>query len=159
MPAASPRRRKIAAMAEAYDVALALHCPLGPIALAAYLQLDAVCYNAFIQEQSLGIHYNKGNDLLDYLKDPSVFAYEDGFVAIPQGPGLGIEIDEAGRGGAGRAWPSLAQPGLAACRRQLRRMVNGSDPARARRPGSIADAASRRMTRAITKRCASSIAF
>jgi galactonate dehydratase len=86
--------RKIAAMAEAYDVALALHCPLGPIALAANLQLDAVCYNAVIQEQSLGIHYNTTNDLLDYLKDPSVFAYRDGFVAIPQGPGLGIEIDE-----------------------------------------------------------------
>ena len=86
--------RKIAAMAEAYDVALALHCPLGPIALAANLQLDAVCYNAFIQEQSLGIHYNTTNDLLDYLKDPSVFAYREGFVAIPQGPGLGIDIDE-----------------------------------------------------------------
>ena len=86
--------RKIAAMAEAYDIALALHCPLGPIALAANLQLDAVCYNAFIQEQSLGIHYNSGGDLLDYLKDPNVFAYKDGFVAIPQGPGLGIEVDE-----------------------------------------------------------------
>jgi galactonate dehydratase len=86
--------RKIAAMAEAYDVALALHCPLGPIALAANLQLDAVCYNAFIQEQSLGIHYNQSNDLLDYLQDPSVFAYRDGHVAIPQGPGLGIEINE-----------------------------------------------------------------
>ena len=86
--------RKIAAMAEAYDVALALHCPLGPIALAANLQLDAVCYNAFIQEQSLGIHYNQTNDLLDYVQDRGVFAYEDGFVAIPQGPGLGIEIDE-----------------------------------------------------------------
>ena len=87
--------RKIAAMAEAYDVAVALHCPLGPIALAANLQLDAVCYNAFIQEQSLGIHYNTGSDLLDYLVDPSVFAYRDGHVAIPQGPGLGIEVDEA----------------------------------------------------------------
>ena len=86
--------RKIAAMAEAYDVALALHCPLGPIALAANLQLDAVCYNAFIQEQSLGIHYNESNDLLDYLVDPSVFAYKDGFVPIPQGPGLGIEVNE-----------------------------------------------------------------
>ena len=86
--------RKIAAMAEAYDVALALHCPLGPIALAANLQLDAVCYNAFIQEQSLGIHYNKGNDLLDYLSDRSVFDYENGFVQIPNGPGLGIEINE-----------------------------------------------------------------
>ena len=86
--------RKIAAMAEAYDVALALHCPLGPIALAANLQLDAVCYNAFIQEQSLGIHYNQGNDLLDYVVDRSVFDYADGFVTIPDGPGLGIEVNE-----------------------------------------------------------------
>ncbi|KJE26907.1 hypothetical protein LG52_1558 [Geobacillus kaustophilus] len=86
--------RKIATMAEAYDVALAPHCPLGPIALAASLQVDAVCYNAFIQEQSLGIHYNQGNDLLDYLVDPSVFEYKNGYVKIPQGPGLGIEINE-----------------------------------------------------------------
>ena len=87
--------RKIANMAEAYDVALALHCPLGPIALAANLQLDAVCYNAFIQEQSLGIHYNTGNDLLDYVANREVFAYEDGMMAIPSGPGLGIEVNEA----------------------------------------------------------------
>ncbi|UQN09098.1 galactonate dehydratase [Deinococcus sp. QL22] len=87
--------RKIASMAEAYDVALAPHCPLGPIALAACLQLDAVSHNAFIQEQSLGIHYNAGNDLLDYLTDPLVFEYAAGFVNIPQGPGLGIQVNEA----------------------------------------------------------------
>lgn len=86
--------RKIAAMAEAYDIAVAPHCPLGPIALAACLQLDAVAYNAVIQEQSLGIHYNTSNDLLDYLVDPAVFAYSGGSVEIPQGPGLGIEVDE-----------------------------------------------------------------
>lgn len=86
--------RKIAHMAEAYDVALALHCPLGPIALAACLQIDAGCYNAFIQEQSLGIHYNQSNDLLDYLNDPSVFDYTDGMVLIPSGPGLGIDVNE-----------------------------------------------------------------
>ncbi|HYK72576.1 MAG TPA: galactonate dehydratase, partial [Pseudoneobacillus sp.] len=86
--------RKIAAMAEAYDVALATHCPLGPIALAACLQVDAVSHNAFIQEQSLGIHYNKGNDLLDYIKDRSVFEYEDGLVKMPKNPGLGIEVNE-----------------------------------------------------------------
>ncbi len=86
--------RKIAAMAEAYDVAVAPHCPLGPIALAACLQLDAVAYNAVIQEQSLGIHYNTANDLLDYVVDTSVFAYSDGMVDIPRGPGLGIEVDE-----------------------------------------------------------------
>jgi galactonate dehydratase len=86
--------RKIANMAEAYDVAIALHCPLGPIALAVNLQIDANCYNAFIQEQSLGIHYNQGNDLLDYIKNPEVFDYADGYVKIPDGPGLGIEVNE-----------------------------------------------------------------
>ncbi len=85
---------RIASMAEAYDVALAPHCPLGPIALAACLQVDAIAHNAFIQEQSLGLHYNVGNDLLDYLADPAVFAFEDGCVRIPDGPGLGIHINE-----------------------------------------------------------------
>ena len=87
--------KKIISMAEAFDVAAAPHCPLGPIALAACLQVDATCYNAFIQEQSLGIHYNKQNDLLDYIVDKSVFNFEDGYVKIPEGAGLGIEIDEA----------------------------------------------------------------
>ena len=86
--------KKIAAMAEAYDVALAPHCPLGPIALAACLQVDATAPNALIQEQSLDIHYNETSDVMDYLADPSVFEYDDGFVDIPEGPGLGIEIDE-----------------------------------------------------------------
>ncbi|HBM80757.1 MAG TPA: galactonate dehydratase [Clostridiaceae bacterium] len=86
--------RKIAAMAEAYDVAVAPHCPLGPIALASCIQLDFCTPNAFIQEQSLGIHYNKGSDLLDYLKDPTVFGYKDGYVNKLNGPGLGIEINE-----------------------------------------------------------------
>lgn len=98
---------KIATMAEAYDVALALHCPLGPIALAANLQLDAICHNAFIQEQSLGIHYNAGNDLLDYVTDRSVFAYENGFVSIPGGPGLGVQVNEdyvAKRAEVGHRW-------------------------------------------------------
>lgn len=86
--------RKIAAMAEAYDVAVAPHCPLGPISLAACLQLDGVTPNVFIQEQSLGIHYNEGNDLLDYLIHPTIFRYEQGYVRIPDGPGLGIEVSE-----------------------------------------------------------------
>jgi galactonate dehydratase len=87
--------RRIAAMAEAYDVALAPHCPLGPIALAASLQVDFAAPNFLIQEQSLGIHYNEDNDLLDYLVDPAVFAFTDGVVKRPTGPGLGIDIDEA----------------------------------------------------------------
>ncbi|SMB80915.1 galactonate dehydratase [Hymenobacter roseosalivarius DSM 11622] len=86
--------KKIIGMAEAFDVAAAPHCPLGPIALAACLQVDATCHNAFIQEQSLGIHYNRENDLLDYLVDKTVFDYENGFCKIPEGPGLGIEIND-----------------------------------------------------------------
>ena len=86
--------KKIASMAEAYDVAVAFHCPLGPIALAACLQVDATIYNAFIQEQSLGIHYNKTNDLLDYIKNPEIFHYQNGFVKIPQLPGLGVKVNE-----------------------------------------------------------------
>ncbi|TYL35809.1 galactonate dehydratase, partial [Natronococcus pandeyae] len=85
---------KIASMAEAYDVSLAPHCPLGPIALASCIQVDACSPNTLIQEQSLDIHYNETSDVLDYLADPSVFEYRDGYVDIPDGPGLGIEIDE-----------------------------------------------------------------
>lgn len=86
--------KKILSMAEAFDVAAAPHCPLGPIALAACLQVDATCHNAFIQEQSLGIHYNQGSDLLDYLSDKTVFKFDDGYVGIPDAPGLGISINE-----------------------------------------------------------------
>lgn len=86
--------KKILSMAEAFDVAAAPHCPLGPIALAACLQVDATCHNAFIQEQSLGIHYNQGSDLLDYLINKDVFRFDQGYVSIPEGPGLGIEINE-----------------------------------------------------------------
>ena len=87
--------RKIAAMAEAFDVAVAPHCPLGPVALAACTQLDMCTPNAFIQEQSMGIHYNQGGDLLDYLEDASPFRYKDGFIDPPTGAGLGVRVDEA----------------------------------------------------------------
>lgn len=86
--------RRIAAMAEAHDVALAPHCPLGPIALAAALQVDFCSINALIQESSLGIHYNEGADLLDYLRDPSVLTPVNGSIERPAGSGLGIELDE-----------------------------------------------------------------
>ncbi|HAL10517.1 MAG TPA: galactonate dehydratase [Staphylococcus sp.] len=86
--------KKIISMAEAYDVGAAPHCPLGPIALASCLQVDATCHNAFIQEQSLGIHYNKDSDILDYIKNKEVFEFQDGYVNIPKKPGLGVEIDE-----------------------------------------------------------------
>ena len=86
---------KIAAMAEAYDVALAPHCPLGPIALAACLHVDFVSWNAVLQEQSMGIHYNKGGELLDYVKNKDDFALEDSSIRPLTKPGLGVDIDEA----------------------------------------------------------------
>lgn len=88
--------RKIAAMAESYDVAVAPHCPLGPLALASCLQLAACTPNLVIQEMSLGIHYNEGHDLLNFCTSPQVLTPVDGSLPIPMGPGLGIEIDEAG---------------------------------------------------------------
>lgn len=86
--------KRIAAMAEAYDIALAPHCPLGPISLAAALQVDFSCINAIIQETSIGIHYNQGTDLLDYLANPEVFDIHEGFIQKPLLPGLGIIVDE-----------------------------------------------------------------
>ena len=86
--------KKIAAMAEAYDIALAPHCPLGPIALAACLNVDACSYNAVTQEQSMGIHYNVGKSVLDYVLNPEDFAFIDGYVKLPRLPGLGIKINK-----------------------------------------------------------------
>ena len=82
-------------MAEAYDVALAPHCPLGPIALMACLQVDATCHNACIQEQSIGIHYNKGAGVLDYMLNREDLEYRDGTVELPRLPGLGIDVNRA----------------------------------------------------------------
>ena len=86
---------KIAAMAEAYDVALAPHCPLGPIALAACLHVDFVNWNAVLQEQSIGIHYNADGEVLDYVVNKDAFAMENGSIKPFTRPGLGVEIDEA----------------------------------------------------------------
>ncbi len=76
--------RLIAGMAEASYAALAPHCPLGPIAFAASLQLDASIPNFLIQE-----HVSLGEG---YLKQP--FQVRDGYVDLPTAPGLGIELDE-----------------------------------------------------------------
>lgn len=84
---------KIAAMAEAYDVALAPHCPLGPIALASCLNVDAVSYNAVIQEQSMGIHYNVGKSVLDYVNNNDDFKFTDGCAMLPKLPGLGVDVN------------------------------------------------------------------
>ena len=85
---------KIGAMAEAYEIALAPHCPLGPIALASCLHVDFVSHNAVLQEQSMGIHYNKGAELLDYVVNKEDFAITSGYISPLPKPGLGVIIDE-----------------------------------------------------------------
>ncbi len=76
--------RVIAGMAEAYYASIAPHNPLGPISLAAGVQIAAAIPNFLIQEQvSLG----EG-----YVKSP--FTIREGYLDLPTGPGLGIELDE-----------------------------------------------------------------
>ena len=86
---------KIAAMAEAWDIALAPHCLLGPLALASCLHVDFVAHNAMLQEQSMGIHYNQGAELFDYVLNPEDFHFHDGYMLPPKKPGLGVEVNEA----------------------------------------------------------------
>jgi len=86
--------RRIAALAETHGALLAPHCPLGPIALAASLQVAFATPNFLIQEQSMGIHYHSGTDLLDYLLDPEPLRIVEGHIARPEAPGLGIAVDE-----------------------------------------------------------------
>lgn len=76
--------RLIAGMAEAYYASVAPHNPLGPISLAAGVQISASIPNFLCQEQvSLG----EG-----YIKQP--FTVHNGYLDLPKGPGLGIELDE-----------------------------------------------------------------
>ncbi|TAQ91166.1 hypothetical protein B7494_g528 [Chlorociboria aeruginascens] len=95
--------KRVAAMAEMYDVVLAPHCPLGPVALAACLQIAATVPNFGIQEMGRGIHYNmlkaeEGGEvqLESYLMQESKDAWEvqGGLVDLMTGHGLGIEVDE-----------------------------------------------------------------
>ncbi|MDW6065325.1 galactonate dehydratase [Streptomyces sp. FXJ1.4098] len=96
--------RRIASLAETFDIPIAPHCPLGPVSLAAGLQIAFATPNFLIQEQSIGIHYNDGAELLDYVVDREVFRFHDGHLARPTAPGLGIEVDErAVRAADGRA--------------------------------------------------------
>ncbi|WP_086666798.1 galactonate dehydratase [Lentzea kentuckyensis] len=84
--------RRIGSMAEVYGASIAPHCPLGPISLAASLQVAFTTPNFLIQEQSAGLHYH-GTDP-SYLVDMAPVRVVDGWIARPTGPGLGVEVDE-----------------------------------------------------------------
>ena len=82
--------RKLAAMAEMYYMTVAPHNPLGPISLAACLQLDAAIPNFLAQEfPGMAEGWDRGVSL---LKNP--FIINEGYIDTPKGPGLGIEVDE-----------------------------------------------------------------
>ncbi len=76
--------RLIAGMAEAYYASVAPHNPLGPISLAAGVQIAASIPNFLVQE-----HVTRGQG---YLKEP--FEIVDGYIPVPTKPGLGVELDE-----------------------------------------------------------------
>lgn len=92
--------KKIASMAEAYDVAVAPHMPYGPIGLAASLQIDGCTQNAFIQEQVV----HRIDQAMEYLANPSALEHTDGFIELPDGPGIGIDVDEENVREAGRGY-------------------------------------------------------
>ena len=87
--------RRIASMAETYNVDIAPHCPLGPIALASCLQVDFATPNFQIQEQILGLGHGNNGALMKYLVDYSPLEAKNGYIELMTKPGLGIEVDEA----------------------------------------------------------------
>lgn len=86
--------KKIASNAETADIMISLNCPLGPISFAACLQLDMSIPNAIVQAQNLDIDTPNETDLLRYLDDPTIFNFDNGNVSVPDGPGLGVSMDE-----------------------------------------------------------------
>jgi galactonate dehydratase len=100
--------RRIASMAETYDVAMAPHCAIGPIALAASLQVDFATPNFLVQEQIIGAG-DPGEVLAD-LVDYSDLKPKDGYIELMKKPGLGIEVDEKAMRAAAVEFNKSRQP-------------------------------------------------
>lgn len=82
--------RKLAAMAEMYYGTVAPHNPLGPISLAACIQLDTCIPNFLVQEHPG--NPDKSDLGVGYITEP--FVIRDGYIDVPTKPGLGVELDE-----------------------------------------------------------------
>ncbi len=102
--------RRIATLADTFGAQLAPHCPLGPLALAACLQVGFATSNYLIQEQSIGIHYNRDAELLDYVLDRAPFRFVNGHIERLRAPGLGVSIDEDAVRAADRRGASWRTP-------------------------------------------------
>ena len=84
---------RIAIQAEVYDAQLAPHSPLGPVALAACLQVAFAVPNFYAQEQTLNLHL-ASSPACAVLVDPSPLVPVAGRIPRPAGAGLGIEVNE-----------------------------------------------------------------
>ena len=116
--------RKIASMAEAYDVGARAALPAR-----ARSRWRPACRSTrsattrSSRSRASASTTTRATTCSTTCANPEVFKYEDGFVAIPQGPGLGIEVDEEKVRETAAGRPSLAQSGLASRGRQRRRVV------------------------------------
>jgi L-alanine-DL-glutamate epimerase-like enolase superfamily enzyme len=81
----------VAAIAETYGVPVMPHAAAGPLAMAAGLHLAAVRQNVQLLEHAFTLE-----PMWEVLVGPelSTSAIVDGALAVPAGPGLGLEIDE-----------------------------------------------------------------
>jgi len=82
--------RKIAAIAEAAHMGVCPHNPMGPVAGAVALQFDVATPNFVIQEEAVGIV-----PWFEEICSSHPLTLRNGAWAVPEAPGLGIEIDEA----------------------------------------------------------------
>ena len=82
--------KKIAALAEARGVMVVPHNPLSPVSTAACIQLAASIPNFAIQEYPLGEDSAPKNEIVK-----STLTLKDGCLTVPEGPGIGIELNES----------------------------------------------------------------
>lgn len=80
--------KKIAAIAESYHSAVVTHNYLGPILTAASVHLDTCIPNFIVQE------YSKADESPAKAVYKTVLKREGGYIAVPEVPGLGVELDD-----------------------------------------------------------------
>ncbi len=102
--------KKIAALAEAHYVTVAPHNPLGPLATAINVHFAATTHNFLILEY----HSDDESPRRDVLVEP--MQLRDGYLELPEGPGWGVELNEAVLSTEFRSWhrPFGTQPDGAA---------------------------------------------
>ncbi|MDJ0336082.1 galactonate dehydratase [Salinibacterium sp. G-O1] len=101
---------RIVALSETFGALFAPHSPLGPISLAASLQVSFSTPSFLIQEQSVGIHYHDSTEFFDVVADPTPFDFIDGYATLSTEVGLGIKVDEAAVRAADRTGHSWRNP-------------------------------------------------